>query len=825
MLDRGNKNPLEFVSQYRAVFNTPPSSLPAGDVDVSGNGRWRIWEFAGTKIDAPILGNGDMLAAFAGPPRWPQFWVTTNDFWQMESNVNYEFFHDNESAKHDPPVGLGSPRPVGRIVFDIPELAGASYEAVQDFTSAVTTATYKKEDGTVLTLRAWVAATENILVLTFESNRMIEFSASFFFPDEIGKGCDIGVDFSGIEEKEISLKGTFAGLIGGMPQQVRKTTEQGLICGYRAFCDRVDVPTKVGFAGRFLDCDGAVIKLQPGSPAVFILTLRSWAKQSRPYEMACSRARWMTKNDLDALFEQHRRWWSDFWSVSGVYFDDPVILQRYYLSQYVLASVSRDPAYPPNILGISTYDRMAWNGNYKINYNHQSAYLGLLASGHFEQSDPHDAPYLDMLDIGQEMSLRLLHHEGIYLPLGLGPVGMVSEPLLLHMKSQAVHGAINMLIRYALTLDHNYARKVYPFLRAVAVFWENDLVYENGEYRIVDDGMHERTTKEVEESGIPENATNSLGYLKVFFSMMPEISEEVGLDSEKRALWRKIAQQLSPYPIGTLNEITSEYSHRSDTDIDFKTTIPLQYHDKPIFFNEEKGAQWSIGFPANIMHIYPAGGIGLSSPPALLETARNTIEIRAIQEKGMAEYQEKQKESKNKPLKTGAWNDGNISCLFFPAAVRVGFDPEIILSELKDRIQQLGMPNGFIRYNPHGIENLSTVPNTIQEMMMLSHERIIRLFRVWPRQTYPNAQFEKLWAYGAFQVSAALSDGVVCDVQAYSHRGQTLVLENPWPNHMVTITRYPSEKQLTISGERLSIPTEIGETIQIEPIQTFHSGN
>jgi len=65
----------------------------------------------------------------------------------------------------------------------------------------------------------------------------------------------------------------------------------------------------------------------------------------------------------------------------------------------------------------------------------------------------------------------------------------------------------------------------------------------------------------------------------------------------------------------------------------------------------------------------------------------------------------------------------------------------------------------------------------------------------------------------------------VCDVQAYSHRGQTLVLENPWPNHMVTITRYPSEKQLTISGERLSIPTEIGETIQIEPIQTFHSGN
>ena len=31
-----------------------------------------------TKIDAPILGNGDLLAAVAGDGRYPQFWFTTN---------------------------------------------------------------------------------------------------------------------------------------------------------------------------------------------------------------------------------------------------------------------------------------------------------------------------------------------------------------------------------------------------------------------------------------------------------------------------------------------------------------------------------------------------------------------------------------------------------------------------------------------------------------------------------------------------------------------------------------------------------------------------
>ena len=35
-------------------------------------------------------------------------------------------FHDNNSAKCDPAVSGGSPRPVGRMVFDIPDMEDAS---------------------------------------------------------------------------------------------------------------------------------------------------------------------------------------------------------------------------------------------------------------------------------------------------------------------------------------------------------------------------------------------------------------------------------------------------------------------------------------------------------------------------------------------------------------------------------------------------------------------------------------------------------------------------------------------------------------------------
>ena len=80
-----------------------------------------------------------------------------------------------------------------------------------------------------------------------------------------------------------------------------------------------------------------------------------------------------------------------------------------------------------------------------------------------------------------------------YYPLGLGPHGLVSEALLLHMKSPAIHGALNMIYRYGITEDEAYAQKVYPYLRGVADFWEKDLVCRDGVYHVVGDGMHERT--------------------------------------------------------------------------------------------------------------------------------------------------------------------------------------------------------------------------------------------------------------------------------------------------------------------------------------------
>ncbi len=816
------------VERNKAVFDRIPEAVPAGNVDVSGGGRWKIWQNAGTKIDAPILGNGNLLAAVSGDAEYPQFWITTNDFWQMESAANWEFFHDNASAKCDPAVSGGGPRPVGRMVFDIPAMKGADWHCQQDFFTGTTRIQLDSDDGKSCWLKSWVAAAENILVVEFEANTELELTFDFYFPDETGRGCDIAADIWGSGEGDEIQNGMFAGTVTGRPLQVKKTGG-GIVSGYRQFSDHVDMPAKAGFAGCFIEKEiiseaGKKVRdmrnrstakiLTAGKKEIFVLPVRTWAKCSRPYEYAFSRARWITAGDVEKLRERHLSWWKSFWSISEISLDDQVIEQRYYLSKYMLASLSRDPEYPPNILGISTFDRPAWNGNYKINYNHQSPYLNLMVSGHFEQSDPHDAPYLRLLEISDEMSKRLLHHEGLYYPLGLGPHGVVSEALLLHMKSPALHGALNLIYRYGITEDESYAWKIYPYLCGVAEFWEKELVCRDGVYHVVGDGMHERTDDNIREHGVPEDPVNTLGYLKTFFTWMPKISEALDADAEKRAKWMEIAENLAPFPKGRVSEIKDNPTLWTEVDVELKELLPKEELDREIYYDEGKGGKWSFHFPGNIMHIYPGNAVGLGSDPDELLVARNTVHMHALVENALGEY-EYRKNKKGDPhfYKAGAFNASNLSCIFFTAAARVGYDPAIIWKEMREMIIHRGLPNGFIKENPHGIEQLNTIPDAIQEMMLQSYEGIIRIFPVWPRKEHPEASFRGFRAWGGFEVGASMKNGEIEEVTVQSHRGHSCRIENPWKGSSVKVRYEYSGCEEICSGDVLELTIHKEENI------------
>ena len=151
---------------------------------------------------------------------------------------------------------------------------------------------------------------------------------------------------------------------------------------------------------------------------------------------------------------------------------------------------------------------------------------------------------------------------------------------------------------------------------------------------------------------------------------------------------------------------------------------------------------------------------------------------------------------------------------FYAAAVRVGYDGETILKELRGMIAKVGGANGFTRGNVHGVENCSIVPNAINEMLCMGHKGVLRVFPVWPKSK--DTRFMNIRVWGAFLVSSELKGGKVVYVKVHSAKGRDCTLVNPWSGKEVDV--YLAGKKIaTPKGKRILMKTEAGKTVVLSP--------
>ena len=259
------------------------------------------------------------------------------------------------------------------------------------------------------------------------------------------------------------------------------------------------------------------------------------------------------------------------------------------------------------------------------------------------------------------------------------------------------------------------------------------------------------------------NSLLSLAMCRLALSLALDMSEELNVDDNRRDKWNHVLKHLSTY---TFQEMKG----------------------KKVFRYSEKGKAWHGGNTLGIQHIYPAGDLHLDSKPELIQVAHNMISV------------------------MGRWHDGNGSNSFFPAAVRVGYDPQKILRQLS-KYAKKNRPNGIHANSWHAIENCSTVPNTVNEMLCMGHKGVIRLFPVWPRDK--NASFVNIRCWGAFLVSGELKDGNIRNVSVFSEKGRDCTIVNPWPGKKVSLTRN-GKKAEAVVGKRLSFSTAQSETIELK---------
>lgn len=777
---------IDSVGAYQGVWSAPPEVVPTRKVP-----------------DGPLIGNGDLgVAIGTGGERRRYFGLGEDGGARVTRRTNaptacpeVHRFHlsKNDFWKTKTIYPNAHPAPIGGIDVAIAALNGGAYRAEQILESAEVLQTlrtaHRVEDpppftraGTEIQMRSWVAATENLLVIELSVAGNPK-DADPYSPTAL----------TGVEVKLWAMTGNEAETATGNLEDgywaVRRflsttnsvalerkpsarTTEAAVamrLLGHR----EPGLPWSRGdgwSADRFV--------LQPGRVVRVVAAVVTSEESAEPLVEARRRVASLTTEGLVELRERHRAWWRGFWSRSFVKIGDPLIERFYHGSQYLMASCSRNPRFAPSLYGNwITADGPSWQADYHLNYNHQAPWWAVFSSNHPELADPYDTPILEYLPIARANAQEFLKVAGVYYDVGIGPKALETSfmpdghgipgegrRMFLGQKSNAAFAAVNMLQRIEHTWDLGYARRVYPFLQEVARFWESYLQLEGGRYVIARDA-----SGEVGDGGSDRNNCLSLGLVRNLFRGMLEVSQELGLDADRRGRWQDILDRLSAFPTAEVDGVLRLRGAESG---------PAASRVGPTRNNtrlEFMGMVW------------PSTVVGLESDPALLKVLQDDV-------RGWAHKEW-----------IGHFNGFSMT---FPGAVRVGHDPVEVLARMREQLETCGFPNLMIFTGGGGIENCSGVPATINEMLVQAHRGVLRVFPVWPRDRA--ASFGRLRTSGAFLVSAELRDGEVARVVVESERGRRCRMVNPWPGRRVILRRAGRADEV-LAGERIEWETKVGE--------------
>lgn len=527
-------------------------------------------------------------------------------------------------------------------------------------------------------------------------------------------------------------------------------------------CGRV-----VAVACRAIGADDLDFSLKPGRPVTIATSVLSdldpGANDGDANHLARVAKKMVTDllpSDIAKRVAGHRAWWSDFWSRSFVEIPDKEIEKRWYAAMYVMGSCSRPGKVAPGLWGNwITTDRANWHGDFHLNYNFQAPFYIVYSANHADLSLPFYQAIIESVPGGRAMAKR--HGwKGVHFPVCIGPWGLHPENPDgdWGQRSDAAYAALNFIWYWHYTQDEAWLRQTgYPYLIEVADFWEDYLRFENGRYVIYSDSIHEG-------SGPDFNPLLTLGLLRTLFTNMIPMSVALDCDAARRAKWKDICDKISAFPV-------------------------MSRDGKTVFRYTEKGMAWNNGNTLGIQHIFPAGAIGLGSDPALLEISRNMIDAMR------------------------RWHDGNGFSSWYTACARTGCEPAQILAKLRAECDRCSMPNLVLNYGGGGIENVSGFL-AINEMLLQSHEGILRFFPCWPAGQ--DARFGDLRAVGAFLVSAARENGQTTGVKIVSEKGRACAIQNPWPGRAIRIFRNGKPAE-SVTGTRIDLATAIAETITLEP--------
>jgi len=746
------------TDQHRITIDTPPRITPGGKLP-----------------DGAILGNGDVGIAFGGNAAAQNFYISKGDFWTEEKQIllgGIRFVIPQWNAIES---GVENWR---KQVFRY----NPSFRQELDIGTATLTGSYATDD-IRLRSESYLSATENVFVTTWEnqSRRRVSIACQVWTKtaETTSGSAPVGPGRDRIRE---SVHGRSYGIFGktGLTP-VAAGADDGVLWVKRgAGSEDSGRYTEAIIAARILQKDpitqilnppvssGTTFVLDPGEAVKVIVKIESLGSAHRSKDTRSDYADVFDtlgktdREDLLNLRQDHLDWWQAYWQRSSVTLEEKVLERYWYESLYVMGSCSRKGKAAPGLWFWVTTDNPAWKGDYHLDYNFEAPYYGMYSANRTDLILPYYQAMLDQIENGRRFAKRGLYtgrpSDGIILPPGIGPDGRIADMNDVGQLTHATEAALPFLKYYYYTGDKDFLQNAaYPYLAECAKFWKGYLRKEGGRYVVHSSCGDEKHYYD------SFNAAKAIAFIRALFKGLLVVGEALDLDAKAVAAWEDIYDHISAYP--TL-------IHRD------KEVIP---------YAESSFELYEKGRPYGLVGVSPADDITLSSDPNLLKRAQNTL------------------------AETDAWH---YVCETFPIAARLGYRPDALINRFIEEFSKLRQPNGTYAYGAGGIETCGSI-ETINSMLLQSHEGFLRLFPVWPRDKY--AKFEKLRTYGAFLVSSEMKRGMIGKIDILSEKGNECRILNPWGDESVTVRSGQQEVESQVAGGMIVFPTTTGGEYMVAP--------
>ena len=743
-----------------------------------------------------LLGNGDMAASVFGSPELITIHVGKNDIWNYRDFMDAKrpVTHKDFLAKYadatKPPVAnylfdpavdahnvdirqtfirsAPSSKPAGRIRFRNTALAGRAYDGQLSLWNA--------EAAACESLRVFVSYRRNLIVARYDPKSAGSFDIELARHKDTAGLIPNGPEF-GAEGRTIWVRYRFP----ADPINYPKGFEY-VMCGRVIGGDDVKTEVIEHFAEitQAVWNDGqaatkpvktiegvAVAHVRSAKPVTLLAAVYTTRDDPNPMERALKELKSAEKAGVAKLTDEHRACWHKYWQQSYIDLDSrPFLNGVWYFSQYLLASSSRQGKLAPGLFGAWAWEDWPLFGNdYHWDYNMQQTVWGAYSSNHLEQTYAYNEAALALLPTAITDARETYSIDGAKFFLTSYPRKHPHNPFpLLHYdKMMSLNGwvAHPLWWMYLYGQDRPYLRKqAYPLMRECAKFYEAYVTLgSDGKYDIwptaawdVDFTPHLKDNR-----GFPMD----LSCVRYLMNACVTASEILGVDSEKRLPWRRIASNLRDYPTADTPEGK--------------------------VFSAYPGSASGYHFPLAAMMVFPGDDIGLDSPKDKLETALRTVEPMTY--------------------------SGDEQLLKAMIRVRLGVDDT---DRFEQQLRATIRPNGTLTYGGQWFFWVHGAGNSIwhNESLMQSYNGAIRIA---PVKLKTAARFANLRAVGAFLVSAEIDPGgQVAYIALTSEAGGPCCVVKPWDK--IRLRVLPSMKPVAFAtrGDRITFPTKKGEVYLVD---------